>query len=104
MENPKKITVFRQENFHFGPIRFLQKMALKANNIISKPDLKKHILALFFCFFGSEITRKNIFLNNSNRVFDSCMNCYIWLKKNFEFFLGKGPPLLSNMDQNFGGP
>jgi hypothetical protein len=29
MENPIKITVLHLGNFYFGPIRFLQKMALK---------------------------------------------------------------------------
>ena len=34
MENPKIITVFHLEDFHFGPIRFLKKMALKLKIVI----------------------------------------------------------------------
>jgi hypothetical protein len=58
---------------------------------ISKRRLKRRILTWFLRFFWADTTQKNfgnnIFRLNSTRAIDWCMNCHIWLRKNFGPFL-----------------
>jgi hypothetical protein len=62
-----------------------------------KTSLKRLILTLFLGFFKPKITQKifgnRIFLINSIRAFDWCMNCQILLRKKFGAFSPTGGTL-----------
>jgi hypothetical protein len=74
----------------------------------SKYNLKLRILTLFLGFFRPKIAQKkirnSIFLINSTRAFDWCMNIPTGSKK-YRLFFGKGPPLYGQkLTKNFSQP
>jgi hypothetical protein len=78
---------------HFLPV-------LYPKHEISKRHLKKHIFTRFLRFFLADITsnifKSNIFLIDSTRAFDWCINCHIWMREKFRLFLVRVPPYGEN--------
>jgi hypothetical protein len=49
-------------------------------------------LGLFWLDINSKKFKNITFRLNSTRAIDWCINCHIWMRKNFDFFLVRIPP------------
>jgi len=89
-------------------MRLIENLTIK-HNFLESP-IKRRNFTLILGFFWPDINSKkfknNIFRLNSTRAIDWCINCHIWMIKNFStiFTIGKGGPLPKKKSKIFSHP